>query len=76
MRMPKLSGKNPSLWIEKVVYPIKKTKKNAQKGGYKYKDDVSLRRRSSVIEEKKSSRYTKRTTRRSGRRMTKRRARR
>jgi len=75
-RRARLSGKPPTYECQKVVYPMRKTKKRAQKGGYKYKDDISLRRRSSVVEEKRTPRYTKRTSSRSGRRMTKKRARR
>lgn len=86
--VPRLTTKPPSAWSEKVVNPTKplrKTRKvkrqrqrqRQQKGGYMYKEDASLRKKSSVVEEKRSSRLSfretkKRTSRRSSR-MTKKR---
>jgi hypothetical protein len=65
-RVPRLSGKPPSAWSEKVVNPFKKTKKvkrqRQQKGGYMYKEDASLRKKSSVVEDKRSSRSSSRET--------------
>lgn len=80
-RVPRLSGKPPSFWCERVVNPTKplrKTRKvkrqRQQKGGYMYKEDASLRKKSSIVEEKRSSRHSSKnkSSRRSSR-MTKRR---
>jgi hypothetical protein len=89
-RMSRLSGKPPGSWNPNVLNPTKpcrKTKKarrqrqrqQKQKGGYMYKDDASLRSRSVVVEDKKtsrtSSRYTKKSSRRpSSKRLTRKRS--